>query len=262
MGTAPNHNPANRPQGKREDTEYFPTASQVLRCLVVWLHGFHLDREKPKFTDWLTVILTLLVAIAAFMSALIFQGQLDEARKSTRLSVRPWIGLDEGDKAIETSPLQIDANGNVSILYKISGKNYSNSPASNVWASANLVVADDTSTVDEQQGYACGDAMIGKPDIGMVLFQGKDRTFNETPGFTKINLKHKNSQIGVWLTGCIGYRDQFGYLCRTKVRWYMKDETNQGVILQSPVPAQAIKGHFVMAATGNGIDSCQIPRYP
>ena len=211
-------------------------------------------------TDWLTVGLTVLVALAAIGSAWIFQGQLDEAKKQTRLSVRPWIGLDEGLAAIESTPLQIDEGGNASLVYKIRAKNYSNSPAGNVWASANLVVADDLNTVYEQQGYACGDAVIGKPDIGLVLFQGKDRVFNWMPGLTKISVKHEKSLIGVWLTGCIGYRDQFGYLCRTKFMWGFQDETGRPVSLQAPVPAMTIKGRFFATASGEGIDTCQPPK--
>lgn len=177
------------------------------------------------------------------------------------MSVRPWIGLDEGPNAIENTPLQIDADGNAGLVYTIRTRNYSNAPATNVWADANLVVADDLNTVYEEQGYACGDAVIGKPDIGLVLFQGRDRAFNSTPSSTKINLKHANSLIGVWLAGCIGYRDQFGYLCRTKFLWDFRDDAGKHVSLQAPVPAVTISGRFFASATGGAIDTCQIPKY-
>jgi hypothetical protein len=177
----------------------------------------------------------------------------------TRLSVRPFVGLDEGLEAIETTPLQIDKDGNASLAYKIRAKNYSGSPATNVWPFANLVVADDLSTVYEQQGFACGDAVIGKPDIGFVLFQGKDRVYNAWPGSTKINQKHENSLFGVWLAGCIGYRDQFGYLCRTKFIWAFQPDDPR--VFQASIPAGTISGHFVPSASSEGIDSCQVPKY-
>jgi hypothetical protein len=262
MTTPPNGKLPANPHKNRNCEEDSPTPVEaIIRCTLRFFHGFHLHRERSKVTDWLTVALTLGVAIAAIWSALIFQDQLKEARKQTRLSVRPWIGLDEGLDAIQTTPLQIDEGGNASLVYTIRAKNYSSSPAANVWAYANLVVADDLNTVYEQQGYACGDAVVGKPDIGLVLFQGKDRVFNSMPGLTKISVKHERSLIGAWLAGCIGYRDQFGYLCRTKFIWGFQDETGRPVSLQAPVPAMMIKGRFFPTASGGAIDTCQIPKY-
>lgn len=261
MGTTPPRQSPRHPRRYRDNSDYSPTPSEMMRRFVVWLRGFHWNREKAKVTDWLVVGLTLAVAVAAVWSAWVFQGQLHEAQKSTRLSVRPWVGLDEGG-AIETTPLQIDESGNVSLTYTIRAKNYSSSPATNVWAAANLVIADDLTTVYEQQGFACSDAMIGKPDIGLVLFQGKERVFNSMPAFTKITLKHGSGfQIGIWMAGCIGYRDQFGYLCRTKFIWGFRDETGRQISLQAPIPAMIINGHFVATASGGAIDTCQIPKY-
>jgi len=226
----------------------------------------------PAFRRWIRsleateiavagLVVTAIIAVIYFFQLLSMQDTVKEMQKQTRLSVRPWVGLDEGTNAIETTPLQIDKDGNASLAYKIVAKNYSNTPATNVWAYANLVVADDLNTVYEQQGYACGDAVIGKPDIGQVLFQGRDRTFNSMPGSTKISLKHENSVIGVWLAGCIAYRDQFNYLCRTKFIWGYQDGAGHGVTLQAPVPAQTVMGHFVPTASGNAIDACQIAKY-
>lgn len=59
-------------------------AKSPLRCL----RGFHLNREKSKVTDWLYVVLAFAAAVAAFLSVLIFQGQLIEARKATELLQR------------------------------------------------------------------------------------------------------------------------------------------------------------------------------
>lgn len=208
------------------------------------------------------LFVTVIIAVVYFFQLLSMQDTVTEMTKQTRLSVRPWIGLDEGPNAIETTPLQIDKDGNASLVYKIVAKNYGSTPAANVWAMANLVVADDLNTVYEQQGLACGDAVIGKPDIGLVLFQGRDRVFNSMPATTKISLKHERGyQIGVWLVGCIGYRDQFNYLCRTKFIWSYQDDAGHWVTLQSPVPAQSIAGHCVATASGNAIDSCQVPKY-
>jgi len=221
-----------------------------------WIRSLHTSEVSVT-----GLLVTVLIAAIYFLQLLSMQDTVKEMEKQTRLSVRPWIGLDEGPNAIETTPLQIDKDGNASLVYKIVTKNYGNTPATNVWAMANLVVADDLNTVYEQQGYACGDAVIGKPDIGLVLFQGRDRQFTSYPSTTMISVKHKNGQIGIWLAGCIGYRDQFGYLCRTKFIWGFQDENGRPVSLQSPVPATTIKGRFFATASGEGVDSCQIPKY-
>jgi hypothetical protein len=259
MSAPPNRDAPSNPGNNRDNENQFPEKPELPRFIRRWFRGFHLNREKSKVTDYLTVGLTLLIALAAFWSAWIFQGQLDEAQRSTRLAVRPWIGLDEGLQAIENTPLQIDAMGNANLVYTIRAKNYSNAPASNVWADANLVVADDLNTVYEQQGYACGDAVIGKPDIGLVLFQGKDRVFNSQPAIAKVNQKHQNSLFGVWLAGCIGYRDQFNYLCRTRFIWAFQPDDHR--VFQAPIPAGKVNGHFVASASGEGIDACQLPKY-
>jgi hypothetical protein len=221
---------------------------------------FHKPPDS-KIAVW-TLLVAVIVAGIYALQLIAMQDTVDKMQTQTRLSVRPWIGLDEGLNAIETTPLQIDATGNASLTYTIHAKNYSTSPASNVWSAANLVVADDLNTVYEQQDHACGDAMIGKPDIGLVLFQGRDRTFNSMPSLTKVSLKHeKGYVVGVWLAGCIGYRDQFGYLCRTKFIWQLRDEGGAIVSLQDPIPAMIIKGRFTATASGVAIDTCQIPKY-
>jgi hypothetical protein len=101
MSAAPNDESATNPRndGNRED--YSPEEPELPRFIVRWFRGFHLHREKPKVTDYLTVGLTLGVAIAAFWSACIFQGQLTEARIATqqstesfRIDERAWIEIE------------------------------------------------------------------------------------------------------------------------------------------------------------------------
>lgn len=210
-----------------------------------------------KVAVW-TLVIGGIVAAVYFMQLLSLQATVEQMQAQTRLSVRPYIGLDEGSP-IETTPLHIDETGNASLVYKILAKNYSNSPASNVWAFANLVVADDLNTVYEQQGYACGDAVIGKPDIGLILFPGRDRVFNSMPGMTKVSIKHEQSLIGVWLAGCIGYRDQFGYLYRTKFMYALQDDANKPINFVGSTHTADISGHFV--PYGGSIDAGRIPKY-
>ena len=76
---------------------------------------------------------------------------------------------------------------------------------------------------------------------------------------TKVSIKHKQSLIWVWLAGCIGYRDQFGYLYRTKFMYGLLDDTNRPVTLTDPIHVTDISGHFV--PTGGSIDEGRIPKY-
>jgi hypothetical protein len=186
-------------------------------------------------------------------------GQLEQMQTQTRLSLRPFVGLDEGHEAIQTTALDIDESGNARLTYVIRAKNYSNVPATNVWAAANLVVADDMNTVYEWQGYACDDAMIGKPDIGQILFPGRDRVFTSMLATAKTIKKHEGSRLQVWLTGGIGYRDQFGYLYRTKFMFMLRDGAGHVVVFDPPRQSTQIAGRFI--ATGGAIDAGEIPKY-
>ena len=221
-----------------------------------WVRG--LNATEVAF---LGLAVTVIIAAIYFFQLLAMRDTVTAMEKQTRLSVRPWVGLDEGLNALQTTSLVIDKDGNAGVNYIIHAKNYSNTPATNVWGDAQLVVADDLNTVYQQQDIMCSDAMIGKPDIGMVLFQGRDREFVSYPSTTKISIKHEGAMIGVWMAGCIAYRDQFNYLCRTKFIWGYQNDAGQGVTLQAPVPAQTIMGHFVPTVSSNAIDTCQLPKY-
>src|ERR1700722_8307168 len=102
------------------------------RCL----RGFHLHRERPKVTDWVTVGLTVVVAFAAIYSAWLFQGQLTEARIATQLNTesfrideRAWVEI-ESIKLIRTYPG--DSKIGKSFRYAIYPKNVGKTVASDV----------------------------------------------------------------------------------------------------------------------------------
>jgi hypothetical protein len=70
-----------------------PTPSEFLDWLRRWWDA---PREKSKAADWVLVGLTVAIAIAAFWSAWVFQGQLEEAKRTTELTreaQRPWIKI-------------------------------------------------------------------------------------------------------------------------------------------------------------------------
>jgi hypothetical protein len=83
--------------------DYTPT--EAIEWLRIWLT--QPNRERSKFSDIAMVALTVLVAIAAFWSVYVFQGQLTEAHRATNLSSesfrtdeRAWVEI----QPIATSP--------------------------------------------------------------------------------------------------------------------------------------------------------------
>lgn len=186
-----------------------------------------------------------------------------QMRTQTRLAVRPYIGLnDDIPNPVENGPLRIDEKGNASMLYGISAKNYSAVPAQDVFSDANLVITDDLYEVYRQRDSACRDEIIGKPDIGYTLFQGRNRVSVQTLATTSVKVIHGELyQFSVWLTGCIGYRDQFGYLYRAKFIQGMVDSTGNFVRWQGPPKGPLeIAGRFVDEGGGQ-IDAGKVPKY-
>ncbi len=73
-----------------------PTPSEFISAIYQWLlHWWDVPREKSKAADWAVAALTILIAVAAFWSAFIFQKQLEEARRQTEISERPWLSIVE-----------------------------------------------------------------------------------------------------------------------------------------------------------------------
>ncbi len=95
MNGTPSNPSSEGPQHNRDEQDSAPSPSEILTIVLNWLkHYWDAPRYKAKWTESATVILTLLIAIAAFYSAWIFQGQLDETRKVFRIDERAWIEIE------------------------------------------------------------------------------------------------------------------------------------------------------------------------
>lgn len=71
-----------------------PTPTEFIDAIVYWLkHWWDAPREKSKAADWLTAIVTIIVAAAAIWSAWIFQRQLNVAIESSRIDARAWVEI-------------------------------------------------------------------------------------------------------------------------------------------------------------------------
>lgn len=187
---------------------------------------------------------------------------LAEMHSQTRLAARPWLGLDdESPDPIQIGGLHIDEKGKATLPYKIRAKNFSNVPASNVISLAVLAISDDATTFYEREKEVCGDNYIGNPEIGSVLFQGRQRVITDSVAIGKVDARHPvGYPIGVWLAGCIGYRDEFGYLYRTRFGAYMVDASGKNIIWMAP-PKGVVDVSGSLKLLGGGIDSGEPPKH-
>jgi hypothetical protein len=148
MSATPDGESAPNPRNDGNHEDHSPEPPEIPRFIVRWFRGFHLHREKPKVTDYLTVGLTLGVAIAAFWSACIFQGQLTEARKQTqrstdsfRIDERAWIGI-EPIKPILLMPNMTPDTG-AAFTCDIYPKNFGKTAATDILVRATDVISTD-----------------------------------------------------------------------------------------------------------------------
>lgn len=121
-----------------------PQFEDLLRAVISWLQNWRaVPRERSKAADWAVVILTVLLAIAAFWSAFLFQGQLTEARKagdlaseSFRMDERAWIVLEKVNPTL-TAPA--NAKFPASFNCEISLRNVGKTVATNVEVKAQSI---------------------------------------------------------------------------------------------------------------------------
>lgn len=72
---------------------------KILTLISYWLrHWWDAPRENSKWADIAMVVLTVLIAIAAFESARIFQRQLTLMHDAFLADQRAWVSVDVGEK--------------------------------------------------------------------------------------------------------------------------------------------------------------------
>lgn len=102
--------PTNNPRPETADYERDPTPGEVLALVAKWLRvRLKLSADRPKWTDVVIALLTVAVAATAIMSAWVFQGQLKEARRTTRISLesfrvdqRAWIEIQPSQPTLKS----------------------------------------------------------------------------------------------------------------------------------------------------------------
>jgi len=192
-----------------------PTPSEFIE----WLrHWWDAPREKSKAADWAIAVLTVVIAIAAFWSAFVFQKQLTDARDTLVVGQRPWLGID--------SEPTIEVEGKRwTVVFRV--KNYGRSPAlHSAFASEtdNAPIESDASTSKIEQACSRGEALT--TDIkghGYTIFPGSSQPQDITIDAT--------NQNAVYLLGCLTYIDQFGVLRHTRFCQFARAPLQRGTEL-------------------------------
>jgi len=213
MNAAPDNEASKGPQHKADDGERDPTPGEILSLVGKWLRQrLEIAADKPKWTDVLTVFLTLLIAAAAFCSAWIFQGQLTVARQTMEAQTRPWVGNGKIEVKETTFLVYPDnpirARTQVDLVIEVPLKNVGNSPALNVETSVIATMTEQIGafpTVEPMMESACGGADKNAKAVGQVLFPNSPDTTVEWPmdvmtPFIQINQVHR-----VWIDICVTY---------------------------------------------------------
>lgn len=175
-------------------------------------------REKSKWTDGAMVLLTLLIAVAAFWSAWIFQGQLSEAHRATEIQERPWL-------SVEVTPVNgvTFVNGQQAVLVlKFSLKNVGHSIAKGVQIDVKMLptspgfpVATDAM---QHQRELCDHpeiVSIGRFDLFPVEQPvERELDISATPSAGQLARVTAGGNIrnfvGFYFVGCVTYHSSFG----------------------------------------------------
>jgi len=176
------------------------------------------------------------------------QEALRNAREGLRISVRPWVGIADAPGSVQTSPVQFDANGNATVQYSLTVRNYSENAAQNVMAVAFLMVTEDLEAIKAKQLEASGDNYVGKPDMGFLLFPGKESLVHFSASrFERVNKVSRNhtGQFQAFLAGCVGYRDQFRAIYHSNFIYRLVDPQTQRPVQFHATPNTSVNGVFV-----------------
>ena len=186
--------------------------------------------------------------------------QLKEAQLQRRLSVRPWVGLADEIDPLYTTPIHINEHGDATGNYFMKIKNYSSVAAQEVFGAAQIVLSADMREVDKAETGICAENAIGGYGLGTVLWPGK---LLQTQTFPMIQAKSWRGKpdylgkYGVFLVGCIGYRDQFGWFYTTGFIFSMRNGST-GAVQTGAEPNTDIVGSWA-PSTGHVSDGSVSP---
>jgi len=202
------------------DQQRPPSPSKFFIAVYHWLlHWWDAPREKSKAADWAVAVLTVAIAIAAIWSACIFQGQLEEARRLTIISERPWLDIN----VEPSSDLTFNNEGvNVTVTFLV--KNFGKSIAQRTQINAkvspvapSLPVAPQAGDVQEELCRSPGLQRIGTfdvlPDNKPIEPAPEQGVGVPMAEMNSLAVKSRDDSsrrfIGLYLVGCITYFSSF-----------------------------------------------------
>jgi hypothetical protein len=239
------------------------------------------SKDKPLMwfikSEWVIVYVTAIYALIAWLTlkAIKRQGNLmerqaEEARESTTKSIsiaaqaanaatkavevsgaqlrqvesqtRPWIGLDT-DVGIQTGPLFVDNEGNVTTTINITARNYGSYPGQKVFCAARLVVTSDLNDVFAEESRIPAESI--PENAGSVVFPGPSRVKWQWPSTArKGDSPGARDELLAFIVGCIWYRDQFGGKHHTVFSYHLKQPgTIRGVVFKR-FPGISVSGNW------------------
>jgi hypothetical protein len=240
------------------------TDDDVIEWIRTWLT--QPNRKRSTLTEVAMVVLTLLVAIAAFWSACIFQSQLSAARVANGLNKkqweaqnRPWVGV-SGNVEFPKQPIfqvftsATPKNTGIEITTTFKTKNFGISPAFKTAAKIQVEMRDDSMTLlDYQMKGACGIADQTSGGEGSVAFQNSvifpsgENVFSfETMTGQQIELAKIRR---VWILGCIAYQDGASKAVHHTRFWIMSFMIPENAT-PTVVERKAIYTRFVLPIAG------------
>jgi hypothetical protein len=237
MNTIPDNQPPTDSQhdSNNEDNPPSPVefAAAVRDAVINWLQGYWNEpREKSRRSEIAMIILTLLIAVAAFWSACIFQEQLNIARRqfsdaaddarSSRRHVRQQLAIAQASVDATDAQMRLDQRAWVAVsdvratdfaiglpfVITVVFKNTGKTPAEH------FRVASALDPIAE--GHKPAFADLGAISRGLLLPNGEanvmlNATSQSATGVTKSGLEQvKSGKLIIYVHGRITYDDVFG----------------------------------------------------
>ena len=171
----------------------------------------------------------------------IYDAQLRQVESQTR----PWIGLDT-DNGLQTAPLSIDGEGNISMNIAITARNYGLYPGQNVIAGADLIVTNTLDDVHAEEERIWSSRIPEK--AGSVVFPGLSRVrwqWGASVGREALARYPSDTQLLAFVVGCIWYRDQFGKPHYTVFSYQLKTPRSILSVAFDPSPNTTVNGQWV-----------------
>lgn len=239
-------------------SERSPSPADVCAAICRWLDRYwDAPREKSKPTDVAMVFLTILVVVAAFLSAYYFQKQLDVMRRQFEATDRPWITVevtantDYVPGAFIGGPLTFDPDGSAHLTWKYTLKNIGRSVANQVYIRETALTM---SPFDphlklplEMQRDLCGKPRTTAgiltifPNETKEVFASKVVDTKDVKDMPELRLK-RGKPVTFFVAGCVDYQfatstanHQTGYIYQV---WGSK--THQGIQVGTTIPVDQL----------------------